>query len=210
MHFLPFLSPSLPVDQVAEVYRANGSGIIVGAILLMVGQVLYFPFFSVTAVQMRRVEGTHMVWTYTWLTTAVLAFLPIMPAAIFFMVAAYRPERSAEAIQSLSDLGFVFFLIPALPTTVQAFAFAFAILGDRRSSPVFPRWLAYFNLWMGAGFVPATLICLFKSGPFAWNGVIAFWMVFSIFGSWMVLMVWALLRAISQQAEDESPATASG
>jgi hypothetical protein len=204
MHFLPFLPPSMSAEQVANVYRTNGTGIILGGILLLVGQVLYFPFFSVTAVQMRRIEGKHMVWTYTMLTSAVLAFVPIMPAAIYFMVAAYRPERSAEAIQSLSDLGFVFLLIPAIPTTLQAFSIAFTILSDRRADPVFPRWLAYFCLWMGTGFLPATVICLFKAGPFAWNGAIAFWMVFTVFGSWIFVMVWALLRAIRHQAAEES------
>ena len=38
-----------------------------------------------------------------------------------------------------------------------------------------PRWLGWFNLWAQIIYLPGILIPYFKSGPLAWNGLLAFW-----------------------------------
>lgn len=60
---------------------------------------------------------------------------------------------------------------------VQNFAFAFAILYDNRKKPLFPKELAVFNIIMPIIFATATGIHTQYRGPFAYNGVIAFYIV---------------------------------
>jgi hypothetical protein len=46
--------------------------------------------------------------------------------------------------------------------------------------------------------LPGFAVGLFKVGPFAWNGVIAFWVPAVVFGIWFNLMIFAMLKAIKQ------------
>jgi hypothetical protein len=48
-------------------------------------------------------------------------------------------------------------------------------------------------------------VVLFKSGVFAWNGLLAFWMVAVFFGAWFLVMTWQLLATIGARAAEEVP-----
>jgi hypothetical protein len=196
MHFLPPLQPSLTAAELAAIYRANGTGILVGGILLMLAASLYLPFFAALALQMKRMERPSNLWTYTMLMSALLGFVPLLVAEMLFSTAAYRPERPDELIQLISDFGFIIFVGPALPGTVQMLSVAFAVLGDGNPEPVFPRWVGFLNIWTAVLTIPGCLITLFKSGPFAWNGVLAFWLAAFAFGVWVYVNFWAMRRAI--------------
>jgi hypothetical protein len=199
MRFLPPLAPSLSAAELAAIYRANSAGIIVGGILLMLAASIYMPFFAALALQLKRMERPSTLWTYSMLTSALLGFVPLLVAELLFSTAAYRSERSDELIGLLSDLGFILFVGPALPGTVQMLSVAFAVLADRNPEPVFPRWVGFFNIWTAVLTVPGCLVTLFKGGPFAWNGVLAFWVAAFAFGVWVAVCFWAMRRAILRE-----------
>jgi hypothetical protein len=71
---------------------------------------------------------------------------------------------------------------------------------DRSARQVFPRWVGYANLWVPLTFVPALMPFFFKTGPFAWQGLLVFYLGLATLGAWVVIMVWALLRAVREQA----------
>jgi predicted membrane metal-binding protein len=54
---------------------------------------------------------------------------------------------------------------------------------------------------------PAMLIPFFKSGPFAYNGLLALYLPFGAFFLWMTIMTPSVLRAIGSQRE---PGTSDG
>lgn len=60
---------------------------------------------------------------------------------------------------------------------VQNFAFAYAIIIDTRKKPLFPKELAIVNILMPIIFSLATGMHTVYSGPFAWNGVITFYLI---------------------------------
>jgi hypothetical protein len=199
MHFLPPLRPSLTGAELAAVYRGNATGILAGGILLMLAASIYMPFFAALALQMERMERPSRLWTYTMLLSALLGFVPLLVAEMLFSTAAYRPGRPDELIGLLSDFGFIIFVGPALPGTVQMLSVAFAVLGDRNPEPVFPRWVGFLNVWTAVLTIPGALITLFKSGPFAWNGVLAFWVAAFVFGVFINVNLWAMRRAILRE-----------
>jgi len=45
------------------------------------------------------------------------------------------------------------------------------------------------------------MIIFFKTGPFAWTGIIGFWIPAAVFGVWYIVMTVYLLRAIRDEAE---------
>jgi hypothetical protein len=52
--------------------------------------------------------------------------------------------------------------------------------------------------------VPGGVAYFFRTGPFAWNGLLAFWVAASAFFIWLLVMPWITLRAINN-AEATSP-----
>jgi len=88
----------------------------------------------------------------------------------------------------------------------QNLAIAFAILGDRSEQPIFPRWLAYLSIWVAVLFLPAGAVTFFKSGAFAWNGLLAFWIALAAAMVWLVAMIIVLLKTITAQERAERAA----
>lgn len=82
------------------------------------------------------------------------------------------------------------------PGVLWVGAVGLAILRDGSPQPLFPRWVAYLNFWVGFPFFPASLALFFKTGPFAYNGAIAVWLPAGIFFLWYGVMTFLMLKAI--------------
>jgi hypothetical protein len=85
---------------------------------------------------------------------------------------------------------------------------AVAIFRDINPEPLFPRWVAYYNIMSAWLMAPATLIGFFKTGPFAYDGLLSFWLFVIEFLTWMVVMVIVTLRAyakLERQAKSAAP-----
>ena len=69
---------------------------------------------------------------------------------------------------------------------------------DKSPQPVFPRWFGYANLWVVLLLLPGQMIFFFKTGPFAWNGLIAFYLAFIVFAAWFPLAFYILRKAVTK------------
>lgn len=201
--FFPPHLPSASAEEIAAIYQRDAFGIRLGMIVILVAGALFAPFVASIAAQMRRIEHrVTPVLSYTQLVAGTAGVLLFIIPAMIWTVAAYRPERSPEITQTLNDIGWMFFVMPFVLAFVQNLALGFAVISDKRPRPVFPRWLGYFNFWIALLFVPGCLITFFKTGPFAWNGVIAFWVPAAIFGPWFFIVATYVIKAARQQAID--------
>ncbi|MFT4563676.1 MAG: hypothetical protein ACI9BW_003432 [Gammaproteobacteria bacterium] len=198
---MPPLSPNLTALDIAEIYRENNLAIRTGALIMMSCVGFMCAFVAVIAVQMRRIEGRFDVLTIAQISGGTASVVAFVFATVAWTAAAFRPERSPELIQLLNDMGWIYFLMTFSTFIVQDFVVGFAILGDKNAEPIFPRWLGYFNLWVGVSFIPGGLLTFFKVGPFAWDGLFVWWIPFLMFFSWYIVMFVMLRRAIIAQSE---------
>ena len=199
--FLPPPAPTLTPAEVATLYQTNTSGIRLGMLLMSISGAFMGPFVAVISMQMNRIEGATPILAYTQATTGTIGALFFIIPAIIFSAAAYHPERAPELTALLHELGWFFLVMPVAPAFLQNLAIGFAILGDESKQPIFPRWLGFFNFWVALLFVAGGLITFFKTGPFAWNGLLAFWVAAVVFAAWFLVMVVMLLKAINQQTQ---------
>ena len=109
----------------------------------------------------------------------VLTFYP----AIWWLVAAFRPERAPDLIHLLNDMGWLQFIGGVSMYDAMPLAMIIATLCDKSPNPVFPRWFAFYNIWTMVVVFPDMLLFFFHTGPFAWNGLFGFWLPLSGFGS---------------------------
>lgn len=198
--FAPPLSPNLPAADIQAYYVEHATGIRIGMCLTMMGAALIGPFVAAISTQMRRIEGTHTPLADTQLGLGMLMVVFFVVPCFLLGTAAFRPERDAELIMLLNDAGWLPFVGAFQCTFFQLVAIAVCILKDREQR-VFPRWVGYFNVWVAVLLLPASLVLFFRRGPFAWDGVLAFWLVLVVFCGWFLIMFWEVRKAILAQAQ---------
>jgi hypothetical protein len=128
-----------------------------------------------------------------------------------FGAAAFNAERSPEVTQVMHQLA-----IFTTVTTVQLFLLAEVgvavicfISKDSPGNP-FPRWWGWVTAWAIIAIEPGALAFLPKTGVFAINGVLAFWIPAIAFALWMIGQTVLILRALKfQEREDVAESDAA-
>jgi hypothetical protein len=200
--FIPPLPPSWSAAQIAAHYRDHAGGVRLGAAIMLLSGAFYAAYSAVISGQMRRIPGVHRTVVNTQSIAGAFACLTFLVPAMFFAITAFRPDRADDSTLLLNDMSWILLVMPWPPFMAQNFAFAFAILSDPRSTPLFPRWLAYLNIWAPIVFTPGAILQFFKSGPFAWNGIFVFWIPATVFVVQFTVNVIWLLKAINAEARE--------
>jgi hypothetical protein len=175
-----------------------------GALLMMFSGTLLGPFVAVISVHIKRIEGRASPLAYTQLGLGMLQILIFVGPPAVMEVAAFRPHRDPSLILFANDLawlpfvGFFFFFF------VQCLSIAAATFNDV-DGLVFPRWFGYLNIWVAVSFLPAGLIYFFKTGPFAYQGFLTYWLPFAFLGAWFVTLVIILRTAINDSFAHAEP-----
>jgi hypothetical protein len=200
-------SPSLGAAEVANRVVQNLGDFRIAWAGCLVAMTLYAPWSAQISNQMMRLEGSSRALTYTQLACGALTFFVVSGALVFWAGAAFRPERNPELIQLLSDLGWMALDLQWAITTVQMLAIALLGLGDRRAQPLFPRWACFFSIWCALSFVPASLVLFVKTGPFAWNGALSFYIPYTAWLGWCGMTSYFMIRDVLRRMEaEEHPA----
>jgi hypothetical protein len=123
----------------------------------------------------------------------------LLPGLVW-TAAAFRPERPPDITQAFNDFAWIVTVMPFMLAVTQNLALGFTIISDKQPEPIFPRWVGFFNLWVALLFLPGGLLTFFKVGPFAWNGILAFWVPACVFGPWFFVISISVMRAARRQA----------
>jgi hypothetical protein len=204
MGYIPPPSPAMTATDFLEFVRAHRTGILAGGAVA----VLLWSFWTTWPVPIivliRRMERAPLV---TYASVALLgstsAIITII--AVAWSIMAFRAE-SALVVQAFNDFAFYMFLYTWPPFGLWMVLIAVAIFRDINAKPIFPRWVAYYNLMAAWLMAPATLIGFFKSGPFAYNGLLSFWLFVIEFLTWMVVMMSVTLRAYAKLEREAAQA----
>jgi hypothetical protein len=207
---VPPPAPGLGTQEIARFYVENATRIEVGLVVAILCSAIQFPYPVAVFLQLRRAEGPVAPFAYAQLASGLVGPLLLIFPLFAMAAAAYRADsRDPKIIEALSDLGWLSFVGAGCPVILQVLIIGIAVLRDHGERPVFPRWVGYLNIWSALLFLPGPLVICFTNGPFAWNGVIAFWVPLVVLGIWYVVMSLVLLRAIEDQEATEG-ATSDG
>ncbi|MHB8696180.1 MAG: hypothetical protein ACYDHH_33630 [Solirubrobacteraceae bacterium] len=207
--FIPPLAPHSSAVSIAHFYREHATRIRIGGVVMFLSGMFYAVFTGVISAQMRRIPGIHRSVIYVQLAAGAFACVTFLLPALLFIVTAFRPERSPEITQTLNDMSWIILVMPWPPFMAQNYAFAYAIFTDPQERKLFPRWLAYVNIWAPIVFSPAILLPFFKVGPFDWRGIFVFWLPGTVFTIQFIVNVAMLLKAIDRE-QAETAAEPSG
>jgi len=206
--FVHPMSPTLTAEEVAAFYRdpENLPRIRYGMILFNWFAVGFVPILALVALQIRRMAHRTPIFSYATLACAAGGPTVFLMANLFWLLAAFRPERDPQLTLLFNDLAWVTFSSQVGFLIAQSVILALAIHLDRQERPVFPRWVAHFNLVVAALLTPAAFVGAAMTGPIAWDGAATFWVRNAAVGVWIVGMAVALRAAILRQRAEESVA----
>lgn len=189
-------SPSMSGEELLVRVKANQMSMLIGCALCTFFWSFWVTWAAPILIYIRRMERAPLL-TYASLANVGGGAAVITTIAVSWTVMAFRADNPF-IVQAFNDLGFFLFLYTWPPFAIWMWIIAIAILRDINPEPTFPRWVAFYNLWAGLLMAPASLMGLFKSGPFAYNGLLAFWLVAVDFFLWMVVMSVVMLQVISR------------
>lgn len=198
--FFPLHNPSAGADEIAQFFRHDVVGIRIGMVIVMWGAAVFIPFTATVADYIARYEGRTGPLTRTMTmagyANAMLTFYP----PLWWIANTWRStERSPDVIYLLNDIAWLQF-IGGLALIMPMFVVvAVVALTDTRPNPVFPRWVGYQSILTFMLFLPDQMLFFFKTGPFAWNGLLGFWIPLTVFCVWFVTIFCMIRRAVVQE-----------
>ncbi len=197
--FVPPLAPGWDDETVARVITDHAVQIRIGMVIGLVATTLLFPFFGVISIQIARIEKRMPILAVMQFGGAVLLVVFFQLCGMLWITATFRSELEPSTIRMLNDLSWLTFVMVFPSYVLQLFCIALAAFMDRSPQPLWPRWVGYLNLWIGLSGAGGGIAVFFKHGPFAWNGLIGFYVPVIAFVAWIVVMTYCMHTGISRQ-----------
>lgn len=192
-------------DEVVEFFLSNNIQIRIGMVGTLFVAPFYFVWSQAISAVMREIEGPDGFLAPLENVGGIATAFVTLAFALMWLTASVRTElRSPQDIQLLLDLGWHIFDMTIMVTLIQMCAVGGAILMDRRPQPLFPTWLGWLSFAAASTFLTAFLMPFFPDGPFAWHGLVTYWLVLNAFFIWMVFMCYYLFSAIDKVRQEKA------
>jgi hypothetical protein len=203
--FFPPMSPNMTAQQVAAFYADHTARIRASMVIFNFCGVMLVPFFMVIVYQMKRMATPTQVLAYCYLSAAATGATLFAIADLFWLVAAFRPERDPQLIMLLNDLAWITFTAPVGMIVAGNLCLALAIYLDDQPKPIMPRWVGHFSILVALAIAPSAWAAVVRSGPLAWNGAISFWVRISAYAAFIAVMFFVLRAAIIREGSEDNP-----
>ena len=197
--FVPIPSPNLNGGQIAALFEANQTRILIGQIFCVYASASLVPWSVAIFNLLIRIEDKPHLLSHVQLTAGALGVVFFMAPSFVWGTMAFRIGHSPEIMLVLSDLAWIAWVISVPTFILQLFVIGYCTLTSTRERNLIPRWLAWLSIWTGITLMPADVVLLFKSGPFAWNGLIAVYLPMTLYVIWYHSMLFVLLKVVKAQ-----------
>ncbi|TGD76000.1 hypothetical protein E4634_00140 [Mangrovimicrobium sediminis] len=118
-----------------------------------------------------------------------------------FGLGAFRPGYDPAILQMLYDFGYLSFIGCLGCFFLNWSCLGLSILLDENNT--LPRWLGYYTIWQSVTEIFAMTVWVSHSGPFAWNGLLAFYFNMVLYVPWQITIYVCIYRAIKRQPESQ-------
>ncbi len=176
---------------------------ILGNSIFIIGSAFLVPGSIQFGLSLSKIEGKFPIWSISTAMGGVLIAVIVFLNAGFWIGAAYRPDAAADIVVALNDTSWMGFLLGWVFLSLQMIAAAIVALSDRRPKPAIPRWLAKASIVGAVVLASAGGCAFFQSGPFAYHGVLGFYMPMAIWTVWDLLHVWYLRKELLSEGTNQ-------
>lgn len=197
---MPPPTPTMSTENIVQFMTSPGLSIAVVLLALSLG--MYALNSGLMLNQMKRMEGISPVLRYGYIGVLGVGGVPgcLFPGYMFAL-GAFRPEYDPEILVMLYDLGFLCFVGSLGCFIIQYVLFTLAVFLDTKG--IFPKWLGYFSIWTLVTELVAAPVFMTRTGPYAWDGLLAFYQGTIIWVAWQTCVTIYLYKAIKEQPLEE-------
>jgi len=201
IRFFPPPPADLPADQVALLYSAHNVRFKIGVIVALISGGFLVPFSIVISVQMARLEKGIPIWAILQGLTGAIGSIFIWLPVLIWGVAAFSPDRPPDLTLIFHEFSWLLYIttLALFPMQLLGIIYLAFTKDEPDNVSAFPRWLGYLTAWQLVQSFGGPMAVLFKTGIFSWNGLLPFWLPFSLFFAWYAAICWTLLRALRCQ-----------
>jgi hypothetical protein len=197
----PPAKPWWEPPRIEQWFDDNHSGLLIGFGIMFVVTGMVASQNALNAYSMHRMSVSRG-YAYSYLVLISLSALPgMLLMCVALSVGAMRPDRDPALINWLYDLGFLSYVGTMGVFLIASLVWMVAILLD--TNGVLPKWFAYLNLCNALTEVVVSPAWVFKRGPFALDGVIAWWIDMVVFGIYAGASFLVLRTMIIREGVDE-------
>jgi hypothetical protein len=207
--FVPPPAPSWSAEQIGALFQDHAIQIRIGMVLGLIATALLIPFFAIISVQIARIERRLPVLALVQFGGAVLLIVFFQLCGMLWIAATFRAELEPSSIRMLNDLSWLIFVMVFPGYVLQLSCIAIASFMDRSADPIWPRWVGYLNIWVAMGGTGGGIAVFFKQGPFAWNGLVGFYIPIVAFVVWIGVMTYYTHTGITRQFTAKSDVNAA-
>jgi len=209
-----FYAP-LPGDVSAETAKQwfteeHRWGTIIGCTIFYIAAGLLTPGSIQFGIMLSKIEGRYPLWSITAGVCGIFISLIIFFNACAWIVCAYRVETSGDVIQAWYDWSWFAFLLGWIYLAIEMIATAVVEFQDTREVPMIPRWFSWLTLADAASLITAAGPAFFKSGPFAYDGLLGFYVPMVVWGTYLIGTTWYMHQELVREEAGERVALARG
>ena len=203
--FSPPMSPTMSAEQVAAFYRDPNHLPLIRYSMIVFNwfSIGMIPFLVLIVVQIGRMAHRTPVLSYAFLGCLTGGPTLLFVADLFWLLAAFRPERDPALTQLFNDIAWVSFTGQVGFFVAECVFLALAIYLDRQPQRVFAAWVAHFNLVIALALAPAAFVAVTLTGPIAWDGLLSFWVRNGAIALGLAVMTLVVSLAVEVSAQDE-------
>jgi hypothetical protein len=194
---MPPPKPYWDEARIARWFMDNHTGLIVGFGIIFLTVGLTAACNALIGYSIRRMSVSR-AYAYSYIAIYSLSATPgMLITALVLVVGAMRPDRDPALLSWLYDAAFMCFDGTMGIFLIGTLIWMTAILLDRNG--VFPLWFAFLNICNAITEIVVAPAWIFKSGAFAWNGVIAFWIDTFVFAGYTGVFIALLMQMIKRE-----------
>jgi hypothetical protein len=135
--------------------------------------------------------------------------LLIFISCCLWIGAAYRADvANPDVTVALNDAAWFGFLVGWVMLSLQMACTAAITIHDRSGDPIVPRWVSWASIVGAVLLVMANGCAVTKTGPFAWDGILGYYLPMAIWGAWLDGHAFYLRRDVRRRL-DPGPRPAS-
>lgn len=197
-YMMPPRSPSSDLPEIVAFMQSQN--LLIACVILVLSLGLSAVGNACYLVQMRRMSVSP-AFRYAFMAGSIFgAIVGCLFPMFCFGLGAFRPGYSPEILAMLYDFGYLSFIGSTGCFCLNWAMLALSILLDKNK--ILPRWLGYYTVWQVASEFFVSTAWSAKTGPFAWDGLLAFWFDMVIYVPWQFIVYFCVYQAIKKQPEE--------